>query len=93
MIAHAPFGPNSNNTGVEFSTVRAKGNFEIKNVVWTSEQFAQEISVIDGYTKFIDDLQKQFKEKPLNSKILYNGSTSIHSNAVARTHSAHNDAS
>jgi hypothetical protein len=68
MIAHAPFGPDSTKIGVEFSMVKARGRFETKNTIWMAEQFAEEISVISGYTKIIDELQKQFKAKPLTQE-------------------------
>jgi hypothetical protein len=68
MVAHDPFGPDKSKTGVEFLTVKAKGTFDTPNIVWSPQQFDEEIRVIGEYAKIMDDLQKRFKEKPLTEK-------------------------
>jgi hypothetical protein len=65
MIAHAPFGPDATETGVAFLTVKASGTFETPNIVWSPRQFAQEITLLGGYTKVIDDIRRRFEEQPL----------------------------
>ena len=65
MVAHAPFGPDATKTGVQFLTVKATGTFETPNIVWSPRQFAQEITLLGGYTKVIDDIRRRFEEQPL----------------------------
>jgi hypothetical protein len=65
MIAHSPFHPDQSNTGVEFLTVKARGEFGTPNIVWSPKRFAQEISVINGYVKVMNDIEKRFSKKPL----------------------------
>jgi hypothetical protein len=65
MIAHSPFHPDPSKTGVEFLTVKAKGDFKTPNIVWSPKQFAHEISLISGYGKFLNEIEKRFNKKPL----------------------------
>ncbi len=65
MVAHAPFGSDATKTGVAFLTVRASGTFETPNIVWSSRQFGQEVALLGGYTKVIDDIKRRFEEQPV----------------------------
>jgi hypothetical protein len=42
MLAHDSFRPDSAGAGVEFLTVKAKGKFELPNVIWSADRFQQE---------------------------------------------------
>jgi hypothetical protein len=65
MLAHDSFRPESAGAGVEFLTVKAKGKFELPNVVWSADRFQQEGKTVDQYRSLLDGLRARFQTRPL----------------------------
>lgn len=65
MLAHEPFLADPKSKGVQFLTVKAKGEYSTPTIVWSSHQFNQEGRALRSYTLFLECLEKLFKEKPL----------------------------
>jgi hypothetical protein len=55
MIAHEYFIPGSNNAGIAFMPIKAKGKFDSSVVAWTAAEFQQHFAKIDA---FIIELQQ-----------------------------------
>jgi len=64
MIAHDPFHPDETKTGVEFLTVKAKGEFSTPNVVWSPHRFEQEGKLLDGFRRFLREIELCFAKQP-----------------------------
>jgi hypothetical protein len=65
MIAHNPFAPDDTGKGVKFLTVKARGDYDAPSVVWLPRRFLEERRVLNGYSEFLERLEKRFKERPL----------------------------
>ncbi len=66
MMAHDPFHADASGKGVEFLMVKAKGKFDLPNVVWSAEKFQTEGRLIDQYKKFLEGLATAFSRQPMN---------------------------
>lgn len=49
MIAHDTFYHDEESGGVRFSTIKAKGKFDIPKIVWTESDFANEDKMLENY--------------------------------------------
>jgi hypothetical protein len=65
MVAHDPFQPSAPNDGVEFNPIKAKGKFELPNIIWDITKFQEEVAIINSYRDFIEIIHDQFRMQPL----------------------------
>jgi len=68
MLAHDPFEAHGASKGVQFLTVRAKGEYETPSPIWSLHRFKEEDHALHGYTKFLDCLGMRFKQRPLTKQ-------------------------
>lgn len=68
MVAHDMFLPDEKGEGVKFLTVKAKGKFEMPNVVWTAKNFQEEGKIVDGFRGGLYELNEILKISPIKDE-------------------------
>ena len=68
IVAHNLFIPDISNSGVEFQTIKARGEFQKPLIVWMPQHFDRERSLIHGYREFLDHLSECFNKHPIQPK-------------------------
>jgi hypothetical protein len=63
LIAHVPFEPHE--TGAQFNQVRTKGKFETPSDVWDTKRFQAELTTVNEYCAFIEQVGNRFATQPM----------------------------
>ena len=68
MIAHEPFAADPESKGVKFLTVKARGDFQTPDIIWSVHKFTEEGRALGSYKQFLECLESRFRQKPLTQQ-------------------------
>ena len=68
MIAHDPFLATEDGFGMQFLTVKAKGNYARPEVIWGPNEFREAFKKLHEFSNELEKLEDIFKDHPMTEK-------------------------
>ena len=64
-VAHEAFKADDGGKGVEFSAVKAKGEYDATPIIWSTKRFDEECRLLEGIKNRLRELKIQIQENPI----------------------------